>query len=110
MDQIRNGELIHGYVAKPEPREIDHFDDVIRHSYSREATFMNVVVVERFFPGRSVRFHNLSLTESTPGGATTIQLANKLELAEAIEDHCGFPADKVREAITDIALNADIYS
>ena len=110
MDQIRNGELIHGYVAKSEPREIDHFDEVIRHSYSREATFMNVVVVERFFPGRSVRFHNLTITESTPDGATTTQLANKLELAEAIEDHCGFPADMVREAITDIALEADIYS
>ena len=110
MDQIRDGELIHGYVAKPEPREIDHFDEVIRHSYSQEATFMNVVVVERFFPSRSVRFHNLSLTESTPGGATMTQLANKLELAEAIEKHCGFPADKVREAIADIALDADIYS
>jgi arylamine N-acetyltransferase len=64
MDHFRDGELIHGYVVTPTPRGVDHFAEVIRHSYSNEATFMNVVVVERFFPERSVRFHNLTLTES----------------------------------------------
>jgi arylamine N-acetyltransferase len=110
MDHFRDGELIHGYIAKPEPRAIHQFAEVIRHSYSPAATFMNVVVIERFFPDRSVRFHNLSITESTPGSATTTQLANKMELAEVIEHHCGFPADRVREAIADIDLEVDIYS
>ncbi len=110
MDQVHDGKLIHGYVAKPEPREIDHFAEVIRDSYSDAATFMNVVVVERFFPDRSVRIHNFTLTESTQDNSTTTHLANKKELVEAIEHHCGFPADLVREAITDIALEADIYS
>jgi arylamine N-acetyltransferase len=110
MDHFRNGELIHGYVAKPAPREIERFDEVIRHSYSQEATFMNVVVVERFLRGRSIRIHNFSLTESTPEGATTTLLADREELVECIVHHCGFPADIVREAIAGIALEADIYS
>jgi len=110
LDQVRDGELVHGYVAKTRPRDIDHFAEVIRDSYSDAATFMNVVVVERFFPDRSVRIHNFTLTESTPDEAATTQLADKKELVEAIEHHCGFPADIVREAIADIALEADVYS
>ena len=110
MDHLRDGKLIHGYLAKPEPRKIEHFDEVIRHSYTDAATFMNVVVVERFFTDRSVRFHNFDFTESTPDGTTTTRLADKKELVEAIEHHCGFPAEIVREAIFDIALDADIYS
>ena len=110
MDQVRDGKLIHGYTTNPVSREIDHFAEVIRDSYSNAATFMNVVVVERFFPNRSVRIHNFTLTESTPDDYTTTQLADKKELVEAIEHHCGFPAEIVREAIADIALEADIYS
>ena len=110
MDHVRDGELIHGYIVNPEPRAIDHFNEVIRESYSDAATFMNVVVVERFFPKRSVRFHNFTLTESTPENATTTRLADKEELTEAITHHCGIPVDIVREAIADIALEADIYS
>jgi arylamine N-acetyltransferase len=110
MDHYRDGDLIHGYIAKPEPRKIEHFDEVIRHSYTDAATFMNVVVVERFFPDRSLRFHNFDLTESTGHGTTTHRFANKEQLAEAIEHHCGFPGEIVREAIVDIALDSNIYS
>jgi arylamine N-acetyltransferase len=110
MDHIRDGELIHGYVVNPEPRGIDHFDEIIRHSYSGGATFMNVVVIEQFFADHSIRIHNLTLTESTPGGAATTELADNNELAEAIVHHCRFPAGIVREVVSDIALEADIYS
>jgi arylamine N-acetyltransferase len=110
MDHFRDGRLIHGYVAKPEPREINHFDEVIRHSYSDAATFMNVVVIERFFPDRSLRFHNFTLTESTSDGAITTRLADRQELIDAVEHHVGISADIVREAVEGIALEADIYT
>ena len=76
LDQFRNDELTHGYVAKPEPRAIGDFSDVIRESYSDAATFMNVLVVERFFSGRSVRFHNFEMIEHTPGSTRTTLLLN----------------------------------
>ena len=107
---VREEEAIHGYLAKPEPREIGHFAEVIRDSYRDTATFMNVVVVECFFPGRSVRIHNLTLTESTPDGATATQLADREELVRAVEHFCRIPADIVREAIDGIGLVGDIYT
>jgi len=110
MDHFHDGQLIHGYVVKPAPCQIEHFNAVIRDSYSDAATFMNVVVVERFFSDRSLRFHNFTLTESTPEGATITRLANREELVDAVEHHIGIPADIVHEAVEDIALEADIYS
>ncbi len=110
MDHFHDGRLIHGYVVRPVPRQIQHFNDVIRDSYSDAATFMNVVVIERFFSDRSVRFHNFTLTDSTPDDATTTRLADREELVVAVEHRVGIPADIVREAVEGIALEADIYS
>jgi len=110
MDHFHDGRLIHGYLVKPAPCQIEIFNDVIRDSYSDAATFMNVVVIERFFPDRSLRFHNFTLTESTPEGATTTRLADREQLVDAVEHHVGIPADIVREAVEGIALEADIYS
>ena len=109
LDMFRDKKLIHGYLAKPESRKIEDFAEVIRESYSTRATFMNVLVVERFFEGRSVRFHNLTLSESTPETTKTTQLADRRELVEAVERHCEIDADIVREAIADIPLQGDIY-
>ena len=110
MTMLREGLPTHGYTAKPASRSIDDFDEVIRGSYEKSATFMNVLVVERFFSARSVRIHNFTLTESTPEGATTTRLADREELVDAIEHHVGIPADIVHEAVEGIALEADIYS
>jgi arylamine N-acetyltransferase len=110
MDQLCDDKLIHSYLAQPEPRKIEDFAEVIRHSYTDAATFMNVVVVERFFPDRSLRFQNFDLKESTLDATTITRLTSKEELATAIADSCGFPGEVVREAIADIALEADIYS
>jgi arylamine N-acetyltransferase len=110
MHQLRDGKLVHSYLAKSEPREIGDFAEVIRESYSDTATFMNVVVVEQFFPDRSLRFQNFDLKESTPDATTITRLADKEELAASIARSCGFPGKVVREAIADIALEADIYS
>jgi len=110
MDHFHDGQLIHGYVVKPEPLRIEDFNDVICASYSDAATFMNVVVIERFFSDHALRFHNFTLTESTSDGAITTRLADREELVDAVEHHVGIPADIVREAVEDIALEADIYS
>ena len=109
LEVFRGGRDLHGYLAKPVPREIGEFQTVIADSYRETATFMNAVVVERFFLGRSVRIHNLSVTESTPDGATTTRLADRDALIQAIEAHAGIPADVVREATEGVRLDADLY-
>ncbi len=110
MDQHRDGSLIHGYTANPTARDIGHFEQVVRDSYSGTATFMNVLVVERFFEDRSVRIHNFVLTESTRDHTKTTHLKGREELAGAIEDRIGISRACVREAIDDIALAGDIYT
>lgn len=109
LKMFRDGELTHGYLAKPKPREIAFFEETIMDSYRDTATFMNTVVVERYSPGRSVRIHNLSMTESTPKTSKTTPLADHEELARAIENRCGISADLVRVAIKGVALEGDIY-
>ena len=101
---------MHGYLAKPEPRSIDHFEKVIRDSYRDSATSMNAVVVERLFPGRSVRIHNLKLTESTRDGVTAVELSGPEQLVQTVERHSGIPAIAVREAVDGLALEGDIYT
>ena len=110
MDNLRDGEIIHGYVVNPTPRGIAHFADIIRDSYSDQANFMNAVVIERFFPDRSIRIHNFTVTESTREGSTTTVLTDKQEITKAIEHNCGFPPEIVRDVITGLAMEADIYS
>jgi hypothetical protein len=83
--------------------------DVIRGSYRATATFMNAVVVERFFPGRSVRIHNLSLTVATVEVSTVTRLADSAALAAAVQQHCAIPAAVVHEAIEGVSLSGDIY-
>ncbi len=109
LTALRGDGELHGYLAKPAAREIGHFRDVMADSYRETSTFMNAVVVARFFPGRSVRIHNLSLTESTAAGATTTPLEDRDALIQAIEAHAGIPADIVREATEGVRLDGDIY-
>lgn len=107
---IRGGREIHGYLAKSEAREISDFTDGIRNSYRSRATFMSTLVVERFFPGRSLRIHNLTLTESLPESASTTRIADREELATVVEQTCGIPAGIVRQAIVGVDLEGDIYT
>lgn len=110
MTVFRDGEKVHGYLAKPEARTVSYFENVIRDSYRDAATFMNAVVVERFSPGKSLRIHNLLLTKSTPESTSVTRLADRDDLIKAIEHYGPMPADIVRDAIDGISLTGDIYS
>lgn len=103
------GRRIHGYLAKPHPRSLAFFEPVIRQSYSDAATFMNAVVLVRFWPDRSVRIHNLELVESTPGEATVMALADREELVEAVREHFGIPGAIVRGALEGLGDLRDVH-
>lgn len=109
LDMYRSGTLTHGYLASPEPRDIDHFADIVADSYRSDVCFMNALVVERFFVGRSLRLHNLELTLATPESSVVIELVDG-DPAEVVERRFGIAASIVREAIDGVSLEADIYS
>ncbi|MCP4899801.1 MAG: arylamine N-acetyltransferase [bacterium] len=110
MDHYHDDQLIHGYTVNPTARELDYFGDVIRDSYSDSATFMNTLVVERFYTAHSVRIHNLSIAESNRDRTGPKQANSRDNLADAVHREAGMPADLVREAIEGLTLEADIYS
>ena len=58
LELYRDGALRHGYLAKPTPRKIEDFGEVIGASFSANATFLNSVLLVRFYPDRSVLFQH----------------------------------------------------
>lgn len=99
LELFRDGLLRHGYLAKPAARHIEDFKNVIAQSFSANATFMNSILLTRFFPGRSVVIHNLTLIESDKDRSQEYAFESRDELIAAIEQHFGMPRAIVRQAI-----------
>jgi N-hydroxyarylamine O-acetyltransferase len=102
VELYREGELIHGYLAKPEPRTIEDFREVISDSFLQDATFMNALLLARFYHDQSFVIHNLSVIESRGATWNTETLANGRELARVVEEHFGIPRDIVMEAVEEL--------
>jgi N-hydroxyarylamine O-acetyltransferase len=103
---FRDDRLHHGYQVNPRPRRIQEFERVIAASFEKSATFMNALLVARFFPGRSVTLRNLTLTETRAGSSRVSRLPHRDELAEAIERHFGISRDITRRALEGVDLTA----
>ncbi|MCM2271697.1 MAG: arylamine N-acetyltransferase [candidate division Zixibacteria bacterium] len=110
MQMYRDDQLVHSYLAKPEAREISQFEQVISDSFRDEATFMNRLVVARFFPGRSIVMRDLTLTELRGEQSRSQTLGGRKELSAAIREHFGIPEEITREAISGLGEPGDIYS
>lgn len=102
LELHRNGVHTHFYVAKPAPRKVGDFDSVIAASFRPSATFMNAILLARFYRDSSLVIHNLSIIASRGATVHTDRLVDKDELASAIETHFGIPQSMVREAIADV--------
>jgi N-hydroxyarylamine O-acetyltransferase len=109
LDLYRDGVLRHGYLAKPAPRRIEDFSEVIAGSFSADATFLNAVLLARFCPGRSIVIHNLSLIESNKEKSQVHVLADRRELVAAIEQHFSMPPEIVSEALDGLGALQDAW-
>jgi N-hydroxyarylamine O-acetyltransferase len=110
MDLFRNGQLTHGYLAKPQPRQIDYFAGPIQHSFRPTATFMNALLIVRFFRDRSLVLHNLTVIESYGTDTRVRQLKDRAELPHTVEELFGIPGAIVAEAIGEIGEFGDAWS
>ncbi|MEE8577089.1 MAG: arylamine N-acetyltransferase, partial [candidate division Zixibacteria bacterium] len=109
MEFYRDGELKHGYTAKPTPRQIDYFAKVIQDSYRDTAAFMNRLVLVRFFPNRTLTIRGLSLVETEGGKSRIHRLESRDELPEAVEKYFSIPQSIVSEAVADLTELGDAY-
>jgi len=110
LELYRDGVLRHGYLAKPAPKAIEDFSKVIAASFSADATFLNSVLLTRFYPGRSVLIHNLTLVESEANKSTMHALANRAQLIEVIERRFGIPPEIVSEAVNQLGNLQDAWT
>ena len=102
LDLYREGVLKHGYTAKPEPRAIGDFAPAIIDSFRPEATFMNAVVVARFFDDRSIVLHNRTLIESRGRAVVKQDLRDRTGVIGALEEQFGIPPRIAEEALPDM--------
>ena len=108
LELYRDGSLKHGYVVKPTPRRIGDFDKVIADSYRDEATFMNAILLARFFPDRSLVVQNLTVVEA--GTTSKIHaLTDRGELVRIVEERFGIPSRITAEAVDGLDLLRDAW-
>ena len=107
LELHREGRHVHGYLFKPEPRRIEEFAEVVAGSYASSATFMNALVIVRFWPGRSRTLHNLTLIESEGMQVRTERIATPAELPAVVERQFGIPEAITRVALEGIELSKD---
>ncbi len=108
LDLRRDGVRRHGYVVRPEPREVRDFREVVAASFRPDATFMNAVVFARFSTGRAVVLRNLSLVEARRDHEERRALRDREEAARVLQAVFGVPREISDEALAAIgALGAD---
>ena len=110
MELYRDGNLSHGYLAKPAPRQINEFEQAIANSYREDSTFMNALLLARFFPNRSLVIHNLTVIESQGVSSSIRTLANKEELGQVVSDVFGIPKEFTLEAVNGLGQLKDAWS
>ena len=110
LELYRDGALKHGYLAKPEPRRIEEFREVIARSFRPDATFLNSILLARFYPNRSVVIHNLDLIESEGRQSRTTNLRDRDQLIAAVNRYFQIPEEIVAEAIDELQNFEDAWT
>lgn len=110
MELYRDGEHVHNYIAKPEPKSIVDFSKVISDSFKPDATFMNAVLLTRFFTNSSIIIHNYTIIESEGTSYNKYKLTNIEELVKAIENHFSIPAEITKIALSGVTQLKDVWA
>ena len=74
------------------------------------APFMNALLLVRFYPGRSVVIHNMSVIESQDARSTVRALHSRDEVGLAVEENFGIPRRIVMEAMAELGQLKDAWN
>jgi len=109
LELYRDGILKHGYLAKPDAKRIEDFRRVIGDSFGPDATFLNSILLARFYPGRSIVIHNHMLIESRGEKSALHPLQDSSAVVAAIHEHFEMPRDVITEAIAGLKELQDAW-
>jgi len=110
MELYRNGNLKHGYLVNPMPRQIKEFEQIIADSYREDSTLMNALLLARFYPERSLVLHNLTVIESRGTDSRSQILTSREELVQAACDYFEIPVEFTMDVVNDIEQFGDAWS
>ncbi|MGD8306082.1 MAG: arylamine N-acetyltransferase [Ignavibacteria bacterium] len=108
MKHYINGELKHGYIAKPFPRKINFFNSVIEDSYADYSTFMNAIRITKFTENGSLSLRNLNFSTTIGENISHMNISFD-EIPDIVEKNFGMPAEKVAIALSMIKELKDIH-
>jgi N-hydroxyarylamine O-acetyltransferase len=110
LQVYRDGQMQHGYLVKPAPRRIEEFAPVIADSFRPTATFLNALLLVRFYPGRALMIHNLTLVESEGSTSSVHQLSGRAALIAKIVECFGMPRSIVAETVSELGELKDVWA
>jgi N-hydroxyarylamine O-acetyltransferase len=110
LELHRDGVAKHGYRMKPAPKRIEDFQNTIANSFRTGATFLNCILLVRFYPRASTLLHNLSLIESTGSESKATSLPDRGCLPSAVERYFGIPAEIVEEVVAELPKMQDAWA
>jgi len=110
LEMYRNGQPQQGYLVKPTPRRIEQFAPMIADSFRPTATFLNALLLVRFYPGRAVVIHNLTLVESQWRESSVHQLSGRAALVAEIVERFGMPRSIVAETVSELGELKDVWT
>ena len=103
MEHHREGQPIHGYLAKPTARDLSFFDAVIRDSYRPSAQFMTQIRVSKFFDDGAAEIIGSRLVQSHGDHCTVAEIPNREALVDALVEEFGMPRGIVTEVVEPLA-------
>jgi arylamine N-acetyltransferase len=109
LELHRDGRAIHGYVAKPAPRDLEHFRPAIRGSFDADATFMRSLLLVRCEGGTCTTIEDLTLARSSADRTEVHPLPDRAALVEAIEREFGIPAALAAPVVERLPLDAGAH-
>ena len=108
IEQHCDGRLQHWYTAKPSERKIEEFGQVIKDSYSDNATFMNAIRITKFTENGSRVLKNLYFTE-TVGDDSSVTKIDLENIPIFIMENFGMQLSIVKKAVGHFKNLKDIY-
>ena len=109
LEMFRNGVYKHGYLVRPESRDINDFTHVISESFRPDATFFRSLLLTRFISGRFCILHNMQYTESTATGSDSMELQSKDELVVLLENRFRIPSAITGKLLAGLELSGDAW-
>jgi arylamine N-acetyltransferase len=110
LTMFRDGQPKHGYLVKPVQRSIEDFYEVISESFDERATFMNAILLVRFFDERWLAIHNQTIVETSGTDFRIRQIPYRSAIPRVVEEYFSIPRDLVAEALDGLSMTGDAWS